>query len=229
MQEVPAENAYPGLTRGGRGDLGTVLVYVGPLVQHKTASLEANLAMRRMFGNHFSVPRHMVFEFPADSNDAFDNLHSRLLQARTAMIELLPLYASQSKAFDDLDSRWLMCHQVRGLLELVLKLKQADFQVPVQSPAAASTAGDECRAQLAVMHEQLRPLESAFEQRVAAAGGLLVGALNERSLLVNLPDQEQAELRGQLQAICETLPEIDRAYGESVRLRNEYASLALTL
>ncbi len=207
----------------------SMLVPVEQLVQHKTAALEANLAMRRMFGNHFSVPRHMVFQLSRDTSETCQTLHSRLLSARTAMIKLLPEYASQSKAFDALDSRWLMCHQVRALLELGLKLKQADFQVPVQSAAAAATAGDECRAQLAVMHQELRPLESAFEQRVAAAGGLLLGASADAATLENLSDEERTELREQLHAICETLPEIDKAYGESVRLRNEYASLALML
>lgn len=91
-----------------------MLVPVEQLVQHKTATLEANLAMRRLFGNHFSVPRHMVFqvvfEASADANDGFETLRSRLLSARTAIIKLLPEYVIQSKAFDELDSRWLMCH-----------------------------------------------------------------------------------------------------------------------
>jgi len=92
----------------------TMLVPVEQLVQHKTAALEANLAMRRLFGNHLSVPSHMVFqvvfEASADAKDGFETLHSHLLSDRTAMIKLLPEYATRSKAFDELDSRWLTCH-----------------------------------------------------------------------------------------------------------------------
>ncbi len=201
----------------------SMLVPVEHLVSHKTASREANLAMRRMFGNHFSVPRAMNFQVSLGSEPSADAMQAQLLRARNAMIQTLPDYAAKSKTFDELDSKWLLCHQVRALLDLGMKLKQADFDVPVQSASAATVAGEEFQSKLAVMNDELRSHESAFEQRVAAASRLLMTGN------IDLPAADQRGLLEQFQAVCQTLPEIDKTYAEEVRFRNEYASVALIL
>lgn len=201
----------------------SMLVPVEHLVTHKTASLESNQAMRRMFGNDFSVPRAMNFQSSIGSELTVGALQSQLAVARDRMIDTLSDYAMMSKTFDELDTKWLLSHQVRLLIDLGMKLKQADFDVPIQSTSAAATAGKEFRAKMAVLNDELRVHEQAFEQRVDAASQLLKRGIS------NLSAEEQSELYDQFQSVCQTLPEIDQSYAETVRFRNEFASVALAL
>lgn len=235
--EAPASalfDHYPQICQGVTQDMfravfgaelkPTMLVPVDQLVSHKAAAREANLALRRMFGNHFSIPRHMVFPSSPTIPESSRTSVAKLRQARETMVELLPQYAARSKQFDEIDSKWLLCHQVYLLLDVGVKLNQADFNVPVDSPAAAMRAAEKYRSELAMMNDDLKSLEGAFEQRVAAAGELLlVPAMNAKLA------GEAAQLHNQMQRVSQTLPEIHLAYADTVKVRNQLASAALTL
>ncbi|MEZ6134824.1 MAG: hypothetical protein R3C53_07935 [Pirellulaceae bacterium] len=140
------------------------------------------------------------------------------------MIDLLPVYTELSKEFDDVDSSWLLCHQVEALIDLGAKLDQKDFKVPVQSKAAVLTAADSYRSRLAVLHEELRPLEDAFERRVVAVGELL-----QTPALRGELGAEADELAQRLGMVCQTLVQVQAAYRELAGTRNRMAALGLIL
>ncbi len=201
-----------------------MLVPVEQLVNRKSAAKEANVTLRRQFGTHFKVPRQLVFatEFlaPEDPQQSLEQLQL----ARTKMMQMLPDYVAQSKQFDATDSKWLLCHQATALLDMGVKLKQKDFEVPVQSAAAAKQAGDSFRRDLGTMNVALQPLEGAFQTRVQAAMELLLVPSLQAKMAGKAPERFQAAAR-----VCEQLPVIHHAYDDVVTLRNRFASLSLML
>ncbi len=200
-----------------------MLVGVDQLVSHKVATREANLALRRQFGAYFRTPRMMNFAVSADLMDV-PKLVSELKQARETMISLLPNYSAMSKELDKVDTHWMSCQQVAMLLRIGAKLKQADFEVPVDSLASSTKAADDYRRQLAQLNDQLRPLESAFERRTSAAMQLLATPAIRSKLQEN-----SAILVGQMQATLACLERLQAAYGGVAKIRNDFASLRVTL
>ena len=235
--ELPASSLfenYEAICKGVTNDLfksifeedfkPNMLVPIEDLMTHKQASREANLAMRRMFGNYFNVPRQMSFatnfQSPADRNQTIRQLQS----SRQQMIDLLPAYVELSQQFDKQDSRWVTCHQVISLLELGVKLKEKDFEVPVSSKQATYDASEDCRSRLAAMNPQLQPLETAFVARVKAVGDLL----HDPAMRQELGNQAD-ELIARLRVLIQTLPIVLHSYADVVKLRNEFAALSLML
>ncbi len=202
-----------------------MLVPVEHLVSHKAAAKEADLALKRMLGNYFRVPRQMKFSLnqdrPIDESSAMQSLTS----VRTRMIDLLPAYSLLSKEFDEVDSNWLLCHQVEALLGLGAKLDQKNFAVPVSSIIDVQAAAVEHRQRLAKLHDELQPLEKSFEKRVAAAAKLL----HSPTIKHSLGEAESTELALRMKAVVLTLVPVQAAYREIAEIRNRMAAVGLAL
>ncbi len=201
-----------------------MLFPVDQLVSHKTATKEARQALLRQFGVYFRTPRIMSFTVAETTNSDPQELLKQLRKSRDTMIRLLASYDALSKEFDQTDSKWLSCQQVSMLQSMGAKLKQSDFEVPVGSAQVSTSAADGFRRQLATMNDQLRPLEAAFEQRVAAAVRLVAFPLVKSKIgasAMSLVD------RAALTLVC--LDKLQAAYGDIAKMRNEYACLGLLL
>ncbi len=202
-----------------------MLVPVEHLVSHIAAAKEADLALKRMLGSYFRIPRQMEFSInhdgPLDENSAVESLTS----ARTKMITQLPAYSQLSKEFDEVDSKWLLCHQVEALLGQGAKLDQKNFVVPVSSVSDAQVAAADFRKRLATLHEELRPLEKSFELRVATAFRLL----HTSTILNSLGETEALGLARSMHLVTQTLDPVQAAYREIMEIRNRMAAVGLLL
>ncbi|MEM7479170.1 MAG: hypothetical protein AAF483_29650, partial [Planctomycetota bacterium] len=201
-----------------------MLVPAAQLVAHKQAAKEAAEAMTRMFGNDFDTPR--VLALRPSPRVPVEEAIQQLGAARQVMINALPTYSELSKQLSEKDGRWITCHQVSSLVDLGAQLKPKDFDgLPVSSRPRMKKEAEKLQRELSLLSPQLDTLELAFSKRVCYASCLI----NAPQVVYQLGQEKAFALSQQLPGVLNALNAVQECYGELVHIRNEFASLSLTL
>lgn len=133
-----------------------MLIPVDQLLQEKSEARNSNKALESYFGPEFKLPRSISFpEFEAKGGSL-----DSLLAERQRLAQSLPTWKAerqtQEKDLDQIDTDWMTCYQVIGLLNLGAQLKPAQFRVPVKN--AHETEQEQKR-----LHEKRNELQSRLQ------------------------------------------------------------------
>ncbi|GAB5403088.1 MAG: hypothetical protein Aurels2KO_13190 [Aureliella sp.] len=179
---------------------------------HKELSQAGRRAMDSLLGDAFNVLRPIEISFSAVENPQSAAVQSAMQAKRDDYIQLC-------KQLDELETEWIKCGNLAFLLDLGIKLKQKDFDVPVSSTDATRGKQEEFRNQLQSVAQQMQAYENLFAQRFTAALARLPQLAGSGN-----PASQEVYLRAK--RLSSGYPAITGVLGDVTRLRNEFAQLA---
>lgn len=180
-------------------------------------------ALTRFFLGAFSalrplrIPATEIRE-PADPQAALTALH----QARSNMASQAKSYREALKSFDQADSTIVEAKQVTSLTDAHFRLKQADFNVPVDG-AGPSAARQNAEGLQAKLEPEMEAFESSATLRL------------QNALMFLATDKVQQRLEGGVarwqacQRLLPALNALNHSHSKIVQLRNEHAALTALL
>jgi len=199
---------------GKRELKSTKIVPNDQLIVHKENAQAGRDALGLILGNSFQVLRPIDLTF-----SAIENAEEVGKNTINAMTPARDEYAAHCKQLDELETEWIKCGNLSFLLDLDIKLKQKDFDVPVGSAAQTRNKQEEIRQELQTKSSQMQPYEALLAQRFSAALTRLPKLAN-----AGVPEARAAYLSAK--RLSAGYPEILKVLADATRLRNDFAQLA---
>jgi Zn-dependent protease with chaperone function len=177
-------------------------------------------ALDRYFLGSFSMLRPILLPaFAQGPPDSPRKTAERLKEARRRMTDAHPAYQQAYGVYDESDTCILQSAQAAALLESGLRIRSADFAIPVGSPKQAIDASDQACARQHRSKADLEAFEKAAAERLFAALQLL----HAPQLTARLAEAPQ--LCEEVNDLLPVLSVLARALEDMLRLRNAHAAM----
>lgn len=201
-----------------------MLIPVDQLLREKTEARNSNKALESYFGQEFKLPRSISFP----EWDSKESSTDSLLVERQRIAQMLPTWKAerqvQEKDLDQIDTDWMTCYQVIGLLNLGAQLKPAQFRVPVKNARDTEQEQNKLLAKRNELQSALQTSDAIFIELV----GLSIQLLQVPKIAIAYGDTSARDLASADKSI-RTLKTLGSWLDSFHEIRNQFVTLSVML